>query len=365
MRSKVHVELYKRLDNLNINQVIYTPERDMFPPETNSINSDHSFIIYSKIIQPYHSLLFHQKINTICNDLEIKVDVPSFDGVHATTLFSDGAVALRIKKKYHIPYIVSVRNTDVNTFIKLPYLWPLLRELLTEASMIVCVSPSIRHRLLNSYGIRGMKELVETKTKVITNGINDWWIENIKGKHKKRTFGVAYVGRFMKNKNIDSLIDAVLQLRKQIPEIRLNLIGGGGDQTEKIIQKIKEHPDCLKYHGYLTNKEEIGNILEENDVFAMASFRETFGLVYIEAMSQGLPVLYTKGQGIDGLFSQKVGESVNPNSKRDIIEKLRKMLLDINSYHILSAQELESFNWNTIACQYKELYIQYFNQKQK
>ena len=49
-------------------------------------------------------------------------------------------------------------------------------------------------------------------------------------------------------------------------------------------------------------------------VFAMPSIFETFGLVYLEALSQNLPVVYTKGQGIDGMFDNTVGIGVDPLS---------------------------------------------------
>ena len=56
----------------------------------------------------------------------------------------------------------------------------------------------------------------------------------------------------------------------------------------------------------------------------MPSFPETFGLVYVEAMSQGLPIIYTKGQGIDGYFEDgKVGYPVNTKDSNDIVKKLR------------------------------------------
>lgn len=53
-------------------------------------------------------------------------------------------------------------------------------------------------------------------------------------------------------------------------------------------------------------------------VFAMPSIFETFGLVYLEALSQNLPVVYTKGQGIDGMFDNTVGIGVDPLSVEEI-----------------------------------------------
>ena len=63
----------------------------------------------------------------------------------------------------------------------------------------------------------------------------------------------------------------------------------------------------------------------------MPSFHETFGLVYIEAMSQGLPIIYTKGEGIDGYFKEAtVGYSVNPKDVKNIVKKIEMIIHNYN-----------------------------------
>lgn len=56
----------------------------------------------------------------------------------------------------------------------------------------------------------------------------------------------------------------------------------------------------------------------ESDIFVMVSHSETFGLVYIEALSQGLPILYTRGQGIDGTLKEKIGEAADSYDENSI-----------------------------------------------
>jgi glycosyltransferase involved in cell wall biosynthesis len=58
-------------------------------------------------------------------------------------------------------------------------------------------------------------------------------------------------------------------------------------------------------------KEKLLNNYRNSDIFIMPSYNETFGLVYIEAMSQGLPIIYTQNEGVDGYFKEgSVGYSV-------------------------------------------------------
>ena len=89
----------------------------------------------------------------------------------------------------------------------------------------------------------------------------------------------------------------------------------------------------------------------------MISHSETFGLVYIEALSQGLPVLYTKGQGIDGVFQEKVGEAVVSTDEHDIYKGLRKIIENYTSYQI-EKLGLHRFSWQNIAKSYIDIYSQ-------
>jgi glycosyltransferase involved in cell wall biosynthesis len=64
---------------------------------------------------------------------------------------------------------------------------------------------------------------------------------------------------------------------------------------------------------------ELIEIYSSQDISVMPSFYESFGLVYAEAMSQGLPVIYTKGQGFDGQFPEGyIGYHVDADSSQNI-----------------------------------------------
>jgi len=85
----------------------------------------------------------------------------------------------------------------------------------------------------------------------------------------------------------------------------------------------------------------------------MASFQETFGMVYLEAMSQAMPIIYTKGQGIDGYFETNVpGFSVDPLSIEDIKEKILKIGENLVLYSNNSLNQIDRFSWNVVVQQY-------------
>ena len=68
-------------------------------------------------------------------------------------------------------------------------------------------------------------------------------------------------------------------------------MGGGGTEAQKVLANVERDPDLYKYYGKIYDKDELIKIFQSCDVFAMPSRHETFGLVYVEAMLQGLPVI--------------------------------------------------------------------------
>ena len=89
----------------------------------------------------------------------------------------------------------------------------------------------------------------------------------------------------------------------------------------------------------------------------MPSFKESFGLVYAEALSQGLPVIYTKNEGFDGNFDDAyVGCSVNPHSIEDIMKKCETVILNYNEIRKNCITASKKFKWADISNRYFNIY---------
>jgi len=89
----------------------------------------------------------------------------------------------------------------------------------------------------------------------------------------------------------------------------------------------------------------------------MPSITETFGLVYPEAMSQGLPLIYTRGQGFDGqLEDGKVGYSVDCNNPEEILSKIINILDNYKEFSRNCIDNIDKFRWGNITKQYKNIY---------
>ncbi len=356
--SKVHTELYQQLDNLGVDQIIYSPIRNKELEGQNQFEGKHTSILYSFLLKPLHRIFFNRKIDVIAKDIQQKVDLSQVSYVHATNLFSDGAAALQLKKRYGIPYIVAVRNSDINAFLKLPHLWWVHRAVIKEADKVIFISAALQKRLLQHPTLIGMRNILRDKSILLPNGINRYWLDNLHLTPEQHSLkhSILYVGNFDENKNVVRLIQTVLRLQQSFPDIHLDLVGGTGGREQEVLKLVEQHPDTLAYKGRIFDKPLLRDIYLGNSIFAMPSLHETFGLVYVEALSQGLTVLYTKGEGIDGLFAEKVGEGVVPTSDKSIEDALRQLLSQPEKYQILPTEAFASFDWKNIAQEYQNLY---------
>lgn len=176
------------------------------------------------------------------------------------------------------------------------------------------------------------------------------------------TKGVIFVGEFNNNKNALRLAKAVINLSSEMSDICLHLVGQGGVQEDRLKQLSKEYPNIIFFHGPVTDKNQLLELYCQCSVFAMPSYSETFGLVYLEALSQNLAVIYSKGQAIDGMFPPMVGEAVIPNSTESIQGALRKILTHRGEYSNQSV-DFGQFRWKEIAVRYLTLFNKDLNKQ--
>lgn len=357
MGSKVHENLYNNLSKLKIDQDIYYPVRQHTKNKVIDFNKKTSLnVFYSEPLKKSHQYFFRNKIRFLNKDIQNKTNLAGYNLIHATTLFSDGALALNIFEDFNIPYIVTVRNTDVNLFLKYRFdLYPLAKTILENASKVIFISPSMESNFFRNPYIRKLFGPNKNKSVVIPNGLDSFWLNNIELKKTLIPYKLLYIGKFDKNKNVLGLIQGYLKVKEKYPNITLELVGEGGSQEKEIMLFSETDQHEITFHGPIYDKEKLKQIYRSNHIFAMTSIGETFGLVYVEALTQGLPVLFTKDQGIDGTFKEYVGESVNPKSIDSISVGIEKMINNYNKYE-LDNVNFGEFSWEKIGATYFDIY---------
>lgn len=364
--TKVHHNLCMNLAKLGHTITIYAVKRG-----SNSIETTYTGINYKVLTYVYeksrlrYKVDFRYKIKEKYGYLKSHIELQKFDVVLAATLFSEGSIAYKIFCDYGIPYIVSVRGTDLNLYLrKFVHLWPLGKQIVAKASQIVFITENLKQKFETSFFVRTFLKGGVNKGCVIPNGIDSVWMEHL---HLTRTQNlgnrIVYIGRFDSNKNVERLLKAVLLLSKEFPDLHLSLIGGGGNRHENVMKICEMYPNLFSYLGKIYDKNELMKIMRNHGIFAMISHSETFGLVYVEALSQGLPILYTKGQGVDGTFYKRIGESAISSSLESIVSALRKLVIGWTDYELLSEEDIRLFSWSSIAEKYSNNIIEKISKK--
>lgn len=368
LTSELHENLLDRLESKSIHNTVFMPIKE----ETKA-----DFLYESKY-EVYHPVAFRDidkyiftyKQRKIYQKLQQTVDPKQYDIIHAHTLFTDGRVAYRLNKEYDIPYIVAVRGfTDIDVFFNKRFnLRKRGRQILKNASQIIFLSETNRQELLNDYiKNEGFKEEILNKSLIIPNGIDAAYFEN-KGQAKKldlsKPIKFVQVGHVRERKNGLGSVRAVKTFMEKTG-LKAELLFVGKIVEENYAKQIKEEGQGFVSYHPPVGVEELINIYRENDIYIMPSFSETFGLVYPEAMSQGLPVLYTKGQGFDGQYRDgHVGFPAHADDLEDIAQKIEWI---IEIYEQLSQNALEAydkFNWGTLAKKYITLYSKITNENE-
>ena len=130
--------------------------------------------------------IFHLKHSKILKVAMKEFDFTEYDCIHAHSLFSNGYIALKINEQYGTPYVVTVRDTDVNTFFrKMPHLRNLGNRILLNASAVIFLSKAYRENVIKKYVKQ--KNYILNKSYVIPNGIDPFWLRN---KGKPRTIKI-------------------------------------------------------------------------------------------------------------------------------------------------------------------------------
>lgn len=359
--SKVYKNLVGELDKLGLSQIIYTPIKDIKQIGINEItfSNNDSRIIYSLILNRTTDRIFYKrKINKIVSDIESKIDISKIKIIHAHTWYSDGGVAYLLSVKYNIPYIVAVRTTDLNIHYKfLFHERKFGKNVLSSSKKIINIGKyqiDFFYQRKNNFSNEIFSKMI-----ILPNGVDKFWLDKSKPFIPKNSFPfkILFVGTFIKRKNLFQLLQAIVDIHNNnIFYCELHIVGGSNAYSQKLFDLINSYPNIFIYHGQIVCKDKLLKIYNDCHVFAMPSKKETFGLVYVEALLQGLPLLYTSNEGIDGFYEDNIGEKVNSSNVEEIKHKLKILYDNYQSYCIPTEIIKKNHDWKNIALNYHKIY---------
>lgn len=284
-----------------------------------------------------------------------------YDVIHAHWLIPQALVAVCIKKilyKKSPEILCTLHGGDLFAF-RSKMSKALQKWILRNADCVTVVSEYMRNRCV------GMENSIEN-IHVISMGVDfDNLFKPVTDVKRKRN-RLIFVGRLVEKKGVAFLIDALLELRNDIPDVELILVGDGPLRTdlEKKVNDCKLDKN-IKFIGSVRQKElpalySSAMIAITPSIIDSAGDQEGLGLVIAEALGCGCVVIASALRSISDII--KDGENgllVTPGESLALAGAIKNLLQDEARYKKLSAHGIKSvydkFNWSSVGKRYTEL----------
>ncbi len=260
--------------------------------------------------------------------------------------------AFSAAKKKDIPFVLthqeyrSSRNPLLRTATKIVEK-TIGGRIVRDADALTAIHEDARDFLIEKTGVDNKKvkivPLAGVDTKEFSPGRSDF--------KKKRGIkrAVLYVGRFAREKNVDLLVKAFAKIEDK--DLRLILVGDGAEREkiEKLVTDVGVK-DRVIFTGMVSN-EDLPDIYRAAEVFAMPSKNEPWGLVFLEAMACGVPVLAGGGPGPRAIVGE--GGLIVDTNVKSVKKGLEKML---GKHNLKPRQRALQMKWSKIIDAYCRIY---------
>lgn len=286
----------------------------------------------------------------------------SFDLVHA----HDWLVcrtASAIKSLYNLPLIVTIhatehgRNQGIHNDVQ-RHIHQLELRLVNEAEKVIVCSDAMRSEVRSLFGLE------ENRVQVLPNGIDPSLIQWDMHRKKfcEREDVVFFVGRLVREKGVHLLLHAASRLFVQFPKMRLVIAGQGPmrEELEQLAIQLKII-NRVSFLGFISD-EERNQMYAKSKVAVFPSLYEPFGIVALEAMAAGTPVIATSVGGLRDVVQHEInGLTVFPDNVDSLHDQIAFLWSNPELAEQLSMNaslQIQKFNWDQIAKSTSDIYCE-------
>lgn len=261
------------------------------------------------------------------------IEIGRPDIIHAHSALYAGVLANLVKARYKIPYVLTEHSSAVIEGRVHEWQHSDLNAAISESSHRIAVSGAL------SEALRGMNFIQKKDWTVIPNVLSEEFFFDPRydsSSVDSPYFTFFAAGGLIHLKGFDVLVDAVAACPQEL-RIRI-FIAGEGPERRSLEGRIRELGLHSKIHllGQLS-RSDLRNRMKECNAFILSSRAETFGVVVIEAMAMGKPVIATRCGGPEEIVLENTGVLVpkeNPLSLSDAMVRLATGQLQFNALNI-------------------------------
>jgi glycosyltransferase involved in cell wall biosynthesis len=245
------------------------------------------------------------------------------DLIHAHKLTVEGLVVEQLADNLGAPFAASIwGDTDRRIFEAKPNLRPAYRRIARKAEILLPAAPWTERHFCDALQVE--PERMEVLP-IITKADAIMAPRISKEPHLVSVFALDSWQR----KGFETMVRAVAKLSQEMPKIRLDLYGRGGP---KALLNMTQHISRLGMENHVRIAEpldhgQVQQAMNNYAGFVLPSSPETYGMVYVEALLAGVPILWSRNEGVDGLFdSMGIGYRCDPQSVDDVAAGMKCLI---------------------------------------
>lgn len=265
--------------------------------------------------------LFNRRMDKLYNRIvkeQGKVDI-----IHGNSSLWGGIAAAYLSEKYNIPLVITEHSSLSRAKYMKPCYEKYVRNSYLKAAALITVGSGLKKELVE---FTSRKDII-----IIPNIVNEDMFKPTKVQ-SKYNFSFFSLGYLEGNKGMKELISSFTKVFKK-QDVHL-VIGGDGSERKELEALVERFSmkDQIHFKGALS-REEVAMEMNSCNVFVLASPYETFGVVYIEALFCGKPVIGLYNGGANDIINNKNGIIVEKDREDLLSQALLKIKSNISSYN--------------------------------
>lgn len=261
-----------------------------------------------------------------------------FDLINTYFAIPSGPAGHYLSRHFGIPNILHILGGDIYDPSKMlsphrmPFLKQTVRKMLHSADRVIAESSDIEEKAHRYYGTKRQIDIVPLAVNPVeADGVNRVAL----GLDQER-FVLVTVGRLIARKNLSELLNVFARMQSQIPSDLLIL--GDGPQRPALERRVHALglTDRVRFLGRVGDKEKF-QYLRASDLYISTALHEGFGIVFLEAMECGLPVIcYDRGGQTDFLSDSRTGYVVSFGDTDTMVERCLLLCQDNERWKAVS-----------------------------
>lgn len=247
--------------------------------------------------------------------------------IHAHNAVYAGMLAKEIQQKFGVPYIITEHSTVfARKAISKQSILQRIKEAYDNSALLTCVSEPFSRLLNEMFSFNRFQCLHNVLDPDFEGKVQN------PNSEKSKNFIFLNIAELHPKKDHQLLLKGFKQVYKQYPHSRL-WIGGDGEMADSLKELVQKEnlQEAVKFLGLL-NRDQVFDALQKAGCFVLTSKYETFGVVVIEAMLLGKPVIVTRCGGPESFVTTETGMVINKENLPELINAMKEMINKAGSY---------------------------------